>query len=124
MLDFTVRNLLSNAIKFTPAYGIIKIITQAEGDAIRLKITDTGVGIEAESLVKVMDTESTYSTTGTGREKGTGLGLMLCQEFLALHCTTLQVDSEPGVGSTFSFLLPKGMTAAVQPISADSLQLG
>lgn len=124
MLDFTVRNLLSNAIKFTPAYGTIKIIAQPEGVAIRVRVADTGVGIAADHLSDVMDMENTYSTAGTAREKGTGLGLMLCQEFLAQHGTTLQVESMLGSGSVFSFLLPKAVPIAWPPLPEDSLQLG
>jgi signal transduction histidine kinase len=123
MFDFIIRNLLSNAIKFTPSYGTIKIIARAEGHAIRLIVSDTGVGIADDQLARVMDSENTYSTPGTAREKGTGLGLMLCQEFLALHSTSLQVVSEQGIGSSFSFLLPKAINAEQSQQAADSLQL-
>lgn len=117
MLDFIIRNLLSNAIKFTPAWGTIKLIVQAEGEQLQLRVSDTGIGISAEQLQRILDPEDSFSTPGTARERGTGLGLMLCQEFLALHHTQLQVKSEEGVGSAFSFILPKVLpeTVPVQP---------
>lgn len=107
MIDFIVRNLLSNAIKFTPAYGTIKIICQQEEGSLMLSISDTGVGMSAEQVALVLDPENSYSTPGTAREKGTGLGLMLCQEFLALHNSRLQLSSQDGKGSCFRFALPK-----------------
>lgn len=107
MLDFIVRNLLSNAIKFTPAYGTIKILVQQTTEGLQLRVTDTGVGIPPKQLGRVLDPDDSFSTPGTAREKGTGLGLMLCHEFLALHGSTLQVLSEEGAGSEFSFMLPK-----------------
>ncbi|AHM61902.1 integral membrane sensor signal transduction histidine kinase [Flammeovirgaceae bacterium 311] len=113
MLDFIIRNLLSNAIKFTPRFGTIKLIVQEQKGSIWVRVTDTGIGIAPEKLPFVLDTESNYSTPGTAREKGTGLGLMLCQEFLAFHGSQLQVHSEVSIGSEFFFSLP-GAVAEVQ----------
>ncbi|WP_017732098.1 sensor histidine kinase [Nafulsella turpanensis] len=105
MIDFIIRNLLSNAIKFTPAYGTIKVIVRAENNGLWFSISDTGIGMSAEHLKRVADPEDTFSTPGTAREKGTGLGLCLCQEFLALHGTQLEISSEKDIGSQFSFRL-------------------
>jgi signal transduction histidine kinase len=114
MVDFIVRNLLSNAIKFTPAYGTIKIISHQEGGALILSISDTGVGMSAEQIALVLDPENSYSTPGTAREKGTGLGLMLCQEFLAHHNSLLQLNSLEGKGSCFRFSLPRAAESLIQ----------
>lgn len=106
MTDFIIRNLLSNAIKFTPVYGTIKILARVEGEELVISISDTGMGMSAEQIEKVLDPDNTYSTPGTAREKGTGLGLMLCQEFLQLQHSQLQLVSQEGSGSCFSFRLP------------------
>ncbi len=124
MVDFVVRNLLSNAIKFTPGYGTIKIISRTEGDVLHLSISDTGVGMSPEQIALVLDPENSYSTPGTAREKGTGLGLMLCQEFLALHDSQLQLSSQEGKGSSFRFSLPKAEEPLLQSSSGfNSLRL-
>jgi signal transduction histidine kinase len=123
MLDFIIRNLLSNAIKFTPRFGTIKLIVQEELEEVYVRVSDTGVGIAREQLVYVLDTESTYSTPGTAREKGTGLGLMLCQEFLAFHGSQVKVRSEPGIGSEFYFILPKAVPFLVSAHPNQALQL-
>ncbi|EMR01511.1 sensor histidine kinase [Cesiribacter andamanensis] len=124
MLDFIVRNLLSNAIKFTPAWGTIKLIVQEEGDSLQLQVSDTGLGISPAHLQRILDPDDTFSTPGTARERGTGLGLMLCQEFLALHGARLEVRSEPGAGSQFFFSLPRALPAPVSAAPDSSLQLG
>lgn len=106
MVDFIVRNLLSNAIKFTPDYGTIKILCLNEKENLNLSISDTGTGLTEEQMTQVLDPENSYSTSGTAREKGTGLGLILCQQFLALHKTNLHLSSQKGKGSCFGFQLP------------------
>jgi signal transduction histidine kinase len=106
MVDFIIRNLLSNAIKFTPAYGTIKVLTRIVDGELMISISDTGLGMSAVQVEKVLDPENTYSTTGTAREKGTGLGLMLCQEFLQIQGSRLELSSQKGSGSCFSFRLP------------------
>lgn len=106
MVDFIVRNLLSNAIKFTPHYGTIKIISRMEDSELILSIIDTGIGMSAEQKALVLDPDSSYSSTGTDREKGTGLGLILCQEFLIPHKSRLDLSTQEGKGSCFSFSLP------------------
>ncbi|HMH22633.1 MAG TPA: HAMP domain-containing sensor histidine kinase [Puia sp.] len=107
MIDLVLRNLLSNAIKFTPEEGTIFVNAREERSFIEVTVEDTGTGISQDNLKKLM-AENYYTTKGTGGESGTGLGLMLCKDFLARNGGRMHVTSEPGKGSTFSFTLPKG----------------
>jgi two-component system sensor histidine kinase/response regulator len=106
MINLVLRNLLSNAIKFTPEQGSICIEAREERSHIEVLVQDTGTGIDAEGLQK-LNGQLYYSTRGTGGETGTGLGLMLCKEFLSRNGGRMRIESEPGKGSTFSFTLPK-----------------
>ncbi len=102
-----VRNLLSNAIKFTEEDGVISIFVDEWKDNIEIGIHDTGVGMSPEVRKKIFDLTAKHSTLGTKNEKGTGLGLLLCKEFIERNNGSISVESEPGVGSTFKFTLPK-----------------
>jgi two-component system, sensor histidine kinase and response regulator len=107
MLDSTVRNLLSNAIKFTPRNGNIRIELVYNPDkTFTLSIIDTGVGIQDEILNHLFDPDSDYSSIGTDNERGSGLGLKLCREFVEKNKGRLWAESEPGKGSTFCFTVP------------------
>ena len=106
MVETIVRNLVSNAIKFTPAGGNITISMKHAQHAVTIAITDTGIGIESDVLPKLFDIDRKYHRAGTAHEKGTGLGLILCKEFVERHGGTIQVKSELNHGSTFSFTLP------------------
>jgi signal transduction histidine kinase len=106
MINLVIRNLLSNAIKFTPIEGLIIISMEDKGEVIRISIKDNGVGMDEKTLGQLF--ENTYhSTKGTAEETGTGLGLMLCKDFLLKNGGDIRVESSPGKGSTFSFTLPK-----------------
>jgi signal transduction histidine kinase len=105
-ISIVVRNLISNAIKFTPFQGKIRIWCEPDGEQIRCNIRDNGVGMTEKQLLKLSQEQELESTNGTSQEKGTGLGLMLCRDFLHQHGSELQVSSELGFGSTFSFTLP------------------
>ncbi len=107
MINLVLRNLLSNAIKFTPEDGHISIGAQEERSHIEIFVEDTGTGISQDNLEKLMN-DSYYTTKGTANESGTGLGLMLCKEFLSKNGGKMHVESKPGKGSIFSFTLPKG----------------
>ncbi len=107
MINLVLRNLLSNAIKFTPEEGSIYIEAREMRSHIEVVVQDTGRGISQEGLDKLM-AENYYSTRGTGGEAGTGLGLMLCKEFLSRNGGEMRIESEPGKGSRFAFTLPKG----------------
>jgi signal transduction histidine kinase len=106
MINLVIRNLLSNAIKFTPEGGRIDITAQQTSKSVEIFVKDTGVGIEPH-IVNQLFENSYYSTSGTAQETGTGLGLMLCKDFLMKNGGSIHVQSEKGKGSTFSFRLPK-----------------
>jgi signal transduction histidine kinase len=107
MVNLVLRNLLSNAIKFTPAEGLIFLDARELRSSIEISVQDTGMGISREGLQRLME-HNYYSTRGTRGEAGTGLGLMLCKEFLSRNGGQMNIQSEPGKGSIFSFTLPKG----------------
>jgi PAS domain S-box-containing protein len=111
MVSTILRNLISNAIKFTHAGGKIVISTVQMPDELVLSVADDGVGINKESIGKLFRIEESYSTLGTQNEKGTGLGLLLCKEFIDKHRGRIWVESESGKGSTFFFSIPSGVAA-------------
>jgi signal transduction histidine kinase len=104
MLSSVVNNLLSNAIKFTPVGGIIRISSVLkENGYIKICISDSGTGIPQENISRLFRIDQSYSSKGTNDEKGTGLGLLLCKEFVEQNGGTIWVESEPGKGSQFFF---------------------
>jgi len=105
MVNLVLRNLLSNAIKFTPENGYV-FLGANEGDSfVEVFVQDTGTGM-SEEVLRQINTSNYFTTKGTANESGTGLGLMLCKEFLAKNGGKMFVESEPGKGSLFSFTLP------------------
>jgi two-component system sensor histidine kinase/response regulator len=109
MVKLVLRNLLSNAIKFTPEKGKIIIKLKTESSYCRVSVIDNGIGMDPEALIKIQE-NSYYTTNGTAKESGTGLGLMLCRDFLSKNGGALLIESEPGKGSIFSFTLPLAET--------------
>lgn len=107
MLKLVIRNLVNNAIKFTKNKGKVEVISEDMGDFVCIAVKDNGVGISKENLKKLFDHESSFTTLGTELEKGTGLGLNLCKEFIELHGGKIWVESVEGKGSTFKFTLKK-----------------
>lgn len=107
MVNLILRNLLSNAIKYTPEKGGITVGARTEASGVEIYVKDTGMGMSQETIDKI-NLSNYYTTKGTGGESGTGLGLMLCREFLARNGGTLHIESSPGKGSVFSFMLPQG----------------
>lgn len=107
MIHTVLRNLISNSIKFTPSGGHIYLSGVETEDAWQISIRDTGVGISEINMNKLFKIEHTHSTMGTEKETGTGLGLLLCKEFVEKHNGRIWAESEPGMGSTFHFTLPK-----------------
>jgi two-component system sensor histidine kinase/response regulator len=107
MISTVIRNIISNAIKFTRPTGKINITSRENANTCELSITDTGVGISEENLGKLFRIDTHFSTTGTANEEGTGLGLILCREFINLNNGSIRVVSKPGKGSTFTVELPK-----------------
>jgi len=105
MVTLVLRNLISNAIKFTPVAGSIVIRLKNESPFCRVSIIDNGIGMDQEALTRIQE-NNYYSTNGTAKESGTGLGLMLSKDFLSKNGGELLIESEPGKGSVFSFTLP------------------
>ncbi|GAK49832.1 response regulator receiver sensor signal transduction histidine kinase [Candidatus Moduliflexus flocculans] len=107
MLKTVVRNLVSNAIKFTEPGGKITVSSSSANDYEEITVADTGVGISPEHLQKLFKIDVVFSMPGTAKEPGTGLGLVLCKEFVEKNGGVLRVDSEVGQGSRFRFTVPK-----------------
>ncbi len=106
MLSTVFRNLLSNAIKFTPQNGRIKIKARLLTQRAEISVIDTGVGISPEVIPNLFRIDKQVSTLGTGNEKGTGLGLILCKEFIDKHKGIIKVNSERRNGTEFKVFLP------------------
>lgn len=107
MAQTILRNLIANAVKFTPRGGTIEINGRDAGDYAEISIADSGCGIDEETLAQLFRIDCHKTTPGADGEKGTGLGLILCKEFLEKNGGAITVSSRPGVGSTFVFTLPK-----------------
>jgi len=101
-----VRNLLNNAIKFTPEGGKITFSAKLSDGKYIFTVSDTGVGISPENLQKLFKIEESFSTAGTNKEAGTGLGLILCKELVEKHKGKIWAESEPGKGAEFHFTIP------------------
>jgi signal transduction histidine kinase len=105
MLGIVLQNLLSNAIKFTKQGGKVTIEAMAMQDQIQVSIADTGIGLSKERAEKIFTMQTNTSTTGTAGEKGSGLGLLICKDFVEKNGGKIWVESEEGKGSTFKFTL-------------------
>jgi len=110
LLETAVRNLINNAIKFTPVGGSILIRASENQKMIILSVIDSGVGMNVEQVKNLFNIEQTQSRYGTIGERGSGLGLVLCKEFVEKNRGIITVESEPGQGSTFSFTVPAAPT--------------
>ena len=115
MFSTVIRNLVSNAIKFTPIDGKIsvnatEIVKENNQAFIKVTVKDTGVGISKEMRLKIFEINENTTTSGTENEPGTGLGLILCKEFVEKHGGKIWVESETGKGSEFIFTIPKDLS--------------
>ncbi|MFT4678649.1 MAG: PAS domain S-box-containing protein [Flavobacteriales bacterium] len=108
MLKTVLRNLVSNAIKFTNHEGSIEVMTAAKGNQFEISIVDNGIGMSAETIQNLFEISTNFSLLGTANERGSGLGLVLCKEFVERLGGRICVESELGEGSTFTFNLPLG----------------
>src|SRR6056297_2594436 len=106
MVKTVLRNLIINAIKFTREKGQITMANEYKDGLLEVSVTDNGVGIQKQNLEKILNMKEYYTTFGTKREKGSGLGLNLCIDFIRRNNGELYIDSEYGKGSTFTFTLP------------------
>lgn len=106
MVETIFRNLISNALKYTRDRGEINVSIAATSDSISISVADNGIGIKPERLEKLFILEHNISTKGTKGENGSGLGLILCKEFVAQNKGSITVKSEPNVGSKFTVTFP------------------
>ena len=111
-INLVIRNLITNAIKFTNDKGEVRVNAVPQGNEWVVSVKDNGVGMPTEILRILFDKTSPYTTRGTANEKGTGLGLILCKEFVEKNGGRIWVESAEDYGSTFYFTLPKAETPA------------
>ncbi len=107
MFSTIMLNLLTNAIKFTPEKGRVTVGVNATKEEIKIFVKDNGIGMREEDLGKLFMIETKYTREGTNSEKGSGLGLLLCKEFIEMHKGRIWAESEFGKGSTFHITLPR-----------------
>jgi signal transduction histidine kinase/ligand-binding sensor domain-containing protein len=106
MLSTVLRNLLSNAVKYTPRNGLVEIAAKKLDKQVIVSVSDNGVGIKSSEIEKLFDISQKNSTLGTDHEKGSGLGLILCKEFIEKHGGKIWAESVSGSGSKFNFSIP------------------
>jgi signal transduction histidine kinase len=119
-VNTVVRNLISNAIKFTPLGGTVTLDVRQMRNEVVVSISDTGVGMIPAVVEKLFRIDTKHSTKGTANEKGTGLGLILCKEFIEKNGGRIWVESEVGKGSVFYFTLP----VVRVPVSEEGVVVG
>jgi PAS domain S-box-containing protein len=113
MINTILRNLLINAIKYTRQHGKITVFSKTYTDYTEIAIADTGVGMPEETRQKLFNIDSHITTKGTENEKGTGLGLVICKEFIEIHGGKIWVESKLNEGSIFSFTIPNKKTSSI-----------
>lgn len=117
MIKTVLRNLLSNAVKFTADYGKISVSTKVSSHTLEISIQDSGTGMSKDRLDNLLKLDKIVSEKGTRGEKGSGLGLILCNEFVQKHNGTIKAESEPNMGSIFTIELPlRQNTIAVEKV--------
>ena len=105
MIEFVIRNLLSNAIKFSHRNNQVQIKALRQNGSVIIEVKDFGVGLSENRIKKLQEMNSTISSRGTEKEKGTGLGLLISKEFIEKNNGILFIQSEAGKGSAFSFCI-------------------
>lgn len=106
MIKTVLRNLLSNAIKFTPENGAVTVGTKKSGEFAEVTVSDTGIGMTRSDLDKLFKIQENTNSIGTAKERGSGLGLILCREFVEKNGGEIHAESTPGQGSRFIFTVP------------------
>lgn len=106
LLETVLRNLISNAVKFTPSGGSVRVVASEENDMIEVSVIDSGTGMTTEQVKTLFRNSDNQIQRGTNGEKGSGLGLILCKEFVEKNKGSLTVESQPGKGSVFTFTIP------------------
>jgi signal transduction histidine kinase len=123
MIRLVIRNLMINAIKFTSIGGKIELRSEMSGTYVKVSVRDNGVGMDPCETERLFNALNTTHKKGTNLEKGTGLGLMLCKDFIEKNQGTLSVASEPGKGSIFSFTLQAYIGQVLDPAMNDLVQV-
>jgi two-component system, sensor histidine kinase and response regulator len=113
MVAAVLRNMVSNAIKFTQPGGDVRVKAEIFNGWVRIAIADSGIGIKPDMLPNLFRIDVHHSTAGTSQERGTGLGLILCKEFVEKHGGTIEVESTIGKGSCFTVRLPATLPSAI-----------
>jgi signal transduction histidine kinase len=106
LIRIVLINLLNNALKFTPSGGAIEMALEKQGHGVKVSVKDNGIGMTPERMALLFSDQTLDSLPGTNNEKGTGLGLLLCKEFVEMHNSHIHVKSAAGKGSEFWFTLP------------------
>lgn len=106
MMETVLRNLTANAIKFTKSGGKVSIYSELD-DKVNIIVEDTGVGISKENIQKLFKLDTHHTTVGTNNEQGTGLGLIICKDFVVKNNGKISVESQPDVGTRFIIELPR-----------------
>jgi PAS domain S-box-containing protein len=106
MIKAVLRNLISNSLKFTSSNGTVEIKAESKTDELEISVKDSGIGIKKEDIGKLFQIGSNHTSRGTENEIGTGLGLVLCKEFVEKHGGRIWAESEEGKGSEFKFTIP------------------
>lgn len=106
MIETVLRNLINNAIKFTPENGLIDITAKQNGNEVEICVRDNGIGISESDCINLFRIDSKVKRKGTNEEDGSGIGLILCKEFVDRNNGTIWVESETGKGSSFFFTIP------------------
>lgn len=107
LVAIITRNLIGNAIKFTPENGKITIYATEKGNFVEVSVSDSGVGLTSQEVSNLFLLDSSFTTKGTENESGSGLGLIICKELVEKSGGQIEIKSEKGIGSTFTFTLPK-----------------
>lgn len=121
MFEMILRNLISNAIKFTPRKGCVDIFAEEIDAFIHIAVIDNGVGIAPENLSKLFDITQKYSSLGTDNERGTGLGLLICKDFVEKHGGKIYVESKLGQGTVFNVQIPVHQGVFAAPIITQNI---
>lgn len=106
MISTVIRNLVNNAVKFTRNDGAIRISAEKNEEEVTISVKDSGIGMREEIISKLFKIGENVSTSGTNNETGTGLGLILCQEFVTKNGGRIWTESQEGIGTTFFFTVP------------------
>jgi two-component system sensor histidine kinase/response regulator len=112
MVSTIFRNIVSNAIKFTQKGGKVEVLSLSNHEVVTIEIKDNGIGMDKSKLAKLFHIDEKHSSRGTEGERGTGLGLLICKDFVEQNNGKIWAKSEPGKGSSFFISFPKNKNDA------------